>query len=195
MGRKQDATAEIRRAAQRLFIELANMGKPGWFPGKGGVIPMAKVAKVYGAKGDNSLAGNPVLPVVRVLQSALGPGSPSKEDLLAIEKMLNAPVEIGLHDVGGRLYLDPKASLPRRVAEAAVGYLNLLALTPDAEGFVGVCPACGGAYLKRRTDQVHCTPRCRFAVWAAGAGNEYFAKKARENRAAKSKQKKARRKL
>jgi hypothetical protein len=194
MGRKRDASAEIRRAAQRLFIELANLRSPGWFQGKG-VIPMAKVAKVYGAKGDNSLAGNPVQPVIRVLQSALGPGSPSKEDLLAIEKMLNAPVEIGLHDVKGRLYLDPETSLPRRVAEAAVGYLNLLAITPDAEGFVGVCPACGGVYLKHRTDQVHCTPRCRFAAWASEKGNQYFADRARENRAAKSKQKKARRKL
>lgn len=79
----------------------------------------------------------------------------------------------------------------RPLLESAIRYINILHGIPEdmrSLAPVGVCPQCNGIFKKKRTDQRYCSKKCKFASWADGKGNKYFAEKARNNRQAKKRQ-------
>lgn len=59
---------------------------------------------------------------------------------------------------------------------------------------IAVCSHCNGLYLRTRSDGQYCSVPCRSAAWSQSKGKKYFAQKQRESRAAKRKQREARKK-
>jgi len=77
----------------------------------------------------------------------------------------------------------------RSIVEAIIEYINTLQTVSDnmkQSAPVNVCPLCDGIFMKKRTDQTYCSKYCKSASWANEKGKEYFAEKARNNRAIKN---------
>jgi hypothetical protein len=50
---------------------------------------------------------------------------------------------------------------------------------------IGLCPNCAALFLKRRSNQACCSPKCRFESWRTEVGSDYW--KAEKRRARKQK--------
>jgi len=84
---------------------------------------------------------------------------------------------------------DGNQIIPRPILEWVIEYINELQETSEAlrpQAPIGVCPLCDGIFMKKRTDHVYCSKYCKSASWANEKGKEYFAEKARNNRAIKN---------
>jgi hypothetical protein len=168
MNQFQESLAELRRTADRIataFLQLA----PG---------PIH----------ENRIRTRPELKaVIRVLRCGILGDMPAPDDIALLNRAIKVQsfsltaerrkdaVMLGLW---GQLWV-----LTYHISY----YLNCLAENPVLNKYapIGVCAVCDAIFQKGRSDQIFCGPGCRMKSFAAQKGNQYFADKARRNRAAK----------
>lgn len=171
----------LRVAADSLMSCLDSFWDLGGLRKAEGVRDLSR--RGYGRPGSR----HALAPAYAVLRASIEKRAPEKGDLESFVALLNEPIALVPTPEGSHIFLAPERGSNRAVADAALAYIN--ALAEYGEGLdvepVSICPQCGGLFLRQRASKQYCTPRCRFAVWASEKGNQYFAEKARENRAAK----------
>jgi len=123
-------------------------------------------------------------PIDRLMNSKFPKGLESKPELAsAFKSLLDEKLEIKVSDRPPTTFSIRPCF--RVLAEESMRYINLLNernLLLKCSEPIGVCPECNGIFLKKRTDQIYCSTRCKSASWVDKTGNAYFAKKAKKNR-------------
>jgi hypothetical protein len=132
-----------------------------------------------------------------------------KRDLTALKAAFNLEADdvwAGLRESKDRppyLMLNSCSTL-RILAEMLLHFTFLLTTDSGVDGKrtvhglhehnpIAVCSHCDGLYLRTRADGEYCSVKCRSAAWSQSKGKKYFAQKQRESRAAKAKQREAKR--
>ncbi|HYK89794.1 MAG TPA: hypothetical protein VE398_13535 [Acidobacteriota bacterium] len=112
-----------------------------------------------------------------------------KDELRILEKAVNQPATLRSEacSESGPYFVAILNPLLRSAVQTMTRYTKLLASNPELIPCapIGVCPLCDALYLRSKSDQEYCSPKCRVSRWANEKGKAYFARKQREHRARK----------